>query len=270
MADLKSSKLLGRAVGTEKKVLNSTYGYGSFDIDKFRSQLFTGVSHVNHFRVLFSSPRIFQLGVTDSGDSNSIAQSAINAAVDAVNSKISQVAPGLQIGKLNVSDFIGAPLTFMCYGATIPGKQVTHVEYRDSGPIRKIPNGYTVDDLTLSFYTRISMPERYLFEAWINLITGNLVTLNGPPKNRYAMKFYDDVHTSIILEKWSPDGNPEYAYKFVEAYPVSIQEIPLSWEANSEMVKFNVTFAYRDWVGMPIPVDLAVNSAEALLNKIHL
>lgn len=247
MADLKPSKLLGKARSAARDATSNTYGVGTFNIDRFRAQLFTGVSHTNHFRVLFAAPRIFQIA-----------------------SGLDQLAKKIKVPSIDVADLFGAPLTFMCYGASIPGKQVSHVEYRDSGPVRKIPNGYSVEDLTLSFYTRVSMPERYLFETWIDIMTGNFVSAEGPPQNRYSMKFYDDIHTSIIVEKWSPDGNPEYAYKFSEAYPVALQEIPLSWEMNNEMVKFNVTFAYRDWSGVPIPIDLAANSAEALLNKIHL
>ena len=140
--------------------------------------------------------------------------------------------------------------------ASIPGRILATNEIATYGPLRKAPYRSSYDDIQVSIYcTNDNLFPRDLFEEWqsaiINSQTGRA-------------NYFDQYVADIELEQFDDEGNVTFACKFIDAFPVNVSPLALSWES-PVVQNLNVTFAYRRWQLDPLPLspfgnNLAVNS----------
>lgn len=139
-------------------------------------------------------------------------------------------------------------LSYRCEAAEIPAKIVQTTEYRDYGPMFQIANGVVYPDFSLEFIVTQGMPERIVFERWLNLITdSDAITESDDkyiPANDVA---YLDDYTSkkFLIRAYDMDGYIRNEYELFDCFPKMIQSTPLSWAQNDEYMKMRVDFTFR-------------------------
>lgn len=109
--------------------------------------------------------------------------------------------------------------------------------------------------IDLTFYVMISpsnedsvaTPNRYLpirfFEGWIKYISAEDGNRIADENYSYRMRFPKEYYGGLNVLKYERDYNQILSYQFVSAYPISVNSMPVSYEA-SNLLKCTVSFSY--------------------------
>lgn len=143
---------------------------------------------------------------------------------------------------------INRTLAYRCEATEIPSKIVQTFDFRDYGPVFQIANGAVYPDFSMEFIVTTGMPERIIFENWMNYITDsdmvNAESAEFLPTNDVA--YFDDyVADGMVIRAYDQDGYIRNEYHLMDAYPKMMQSIPLAWIQNDEYVKLRVDFTFR-------------------------
>ena len=146
----------------------------------------------------------------------------------------------------------GSPVTltnleYFCQVSALPPLTVTPIEKMYYGRTVKIPGDIVFGDLTTTIYQTEKGTERFNLEDWMDQI-------NGHVDNTSAL---DDTSTANFMGKYSGVGTLfQYAkdgettlseVKFVDMWPQSVTEIPLSYDTASDLEQFDVTWSYNHY-----------------------
>lgn len=159
---------------------------------------------------------------------------------------------------------------FFCHGVTIPGPQLNYEEEMGSrqGVIERMPTYRTYSPVQMDFYVDNDYKLIRLFEEWMNFINPLYGSSGeypssfngfGNAKNRndfFRIRYPDDYKRIISIVKFERNfrerpetsggalGNvPTITYRLIDAFPVSIAGIPVTYEG-STITKTSVTFDY--------------------------
>jgi hypothetical protein len=161
-------------------------------------------------------------------------------------------------------------LRLLCSEATLPGSSIaTHENNTDfTGVTEKFAYRRVYDDrIDLTFYVDAEnyLPIRF-FEAWIKYIVGESISPgtgrlpSSYPNYFYRVKYpvYYIAEKGLTITKFERTSKSEKSknhegnaliYNFVNAFPLSITSMPVSYEASS-LLKCTVSFSYiRYYVG---------------------
>ena len=142
-------------------------------------------------------------------------------------------------------------LNLSCCEASLPGSQLATTEILNDFPgvtERHVYRRQFDDRIDLNFYCDAEqyLPVRF-FEAWMNYITN---TGDGIEKENYSyrMKFPSKYKGPLEVTKFEKNIKSKKAvkpltYKFVNAFPLSISSMPVTYDS-SDLLKCNVSFAY--------------------------
>lgn len=158
-------------------------------------------------------------------------------------------------------------LKISCCDAVMPGSTFfTHEIQNDrTGVTEKIPYRRVYDDeITCSFYVDCDYTSLIFFEAWMQVIANEQSPVLKETTGFYRMPYPNEAkyRTKIELFKFEKDykdaaRNPvnpnqpnqntraskELKYTFLDAYPVSITSIPISYDT-SALLKVSVSFSF--------------------------
>ena len=143
----------------------------------------------------------------------------------------------------------GSPVTltnleYFCQVSALPPLTVTPIEKMYYGRTVKIPGDIVFGDLTTTIYQTEDGTERFNLESWMDQINGhvdNVSSLEDETTN--FMGKYSGVGT---LFQYAKDGTTTLSeIKFVDMWPQSVTEIPLSYDTASDIEQFDVTWAYN-------------------------
>ena len=168
-------------------------------------------------------------------------------------------------------------LNLMCSEAQLPGSQLATTELLNDFPgvsERHVYRRQFDDRIDLNFYCDAEqyLPIRF-FEAWMNYITN---TGDGIEKENYSyrMKFPSKYKGPLEVTKFEKNIQSRkkvkpLTYKFVNAFPLAISSMPVTYDA-SDLLKCNVSFAYsRYYIDESTRVSEFVNpSAQANFNNV--
>jgi hypothetical protein len=133
---------------------------------------------------------------------------------------------------------IGEGTQYLCHTAQLPGKTFATLEQKTYGPIQKIPYLTTYNDLDLTFY--VSAKQRNIYDdftEWMNVI-------NPIDTNDFAYRV--NYQSDIIVTQYDDNTNVIKEIKFVEAYPISMNQLDLDWSSET-FQNLTVSFAYTRW-----------------------
>ena len=142
-------------------------------------------------------------------------------------------------------------LNLSCSEASLPGSQLATSEITNDFPgvtERHVYRRQFDDRIDLNFYCDAEqyLPIRF-FEAWMNYITN---TGDGIEKENYSyrMKFPSKYKGPLEVTKFEKNIQSRkkvkpLTYKFVNAFPLSISSMPVTYDS-SDLLKCNVSFAY--------------------------
>ena len=136
-------------------------------------------------------------------------------------------------------------LRFRLDGAELPGRSIQTTNYKPHGYGLTSKIGYDViyPDLNVSMICGKDLGEKALFQAWQSIIVGNH-TRNEGLLNQMSVGYYSDYTSTIGILQYDESGEIAYRMSLLEAYPVILNSMPLSW-ASDDLHRLNVQFAYK-------------------------
>lgn len=84
------------------------------------------------------------------------------------------------------------------------------------------------------------------------------------PDSGFDFRFPGDYYATVLLTLLDRQNKGTLTYKFTNAYPKSVDSVPLSWAKNDKFASLPVTFNYSYWTIQPVAESLSLS----LLNSI--
>lgn len=151
----------------------------------------------------------------------------------------------------NRFDYLSLP----CFEASLPGSTIATNEIIDDHTGITERHGYRRlydDRISLSFY--VDADKYYVikfFEAWMSAVVNeqlnNFESRNYSNRVAFPTDYYADAFTVTKFEKnfGSESGEPgkSLQYDFIQAFPISIDSMPLSYDS-SQTLKCTVSFSF--------------------------
>lgn len=145
---------------------------------------------------------------------------------------------------------LGQNISYLCHSAELPGESSATVSQKYYGVVEKHAIMSAYNDITLSFYIYGSGTEnvRKTFLQWITMITGRGNIIKDGSEATYNPKYKSEYQVPITITHYTATGVPQLECQLLEAYPIAISQVPLSWAAENQAIIFNVTFAYTEYL----------------------
>ena len=124
-----------------------------------------------------------------------------------------------------------------CNVTAIPPLTVTPIEKQYFGRTVKIPGDIVYGDLTTTVMNTEDYSVRSAIEKWMDKMNGH-VSNKGFSNNT-------DWVTDLELIQYSKDGESLMYFEFIDCWPQTLAEIPLSYDTASDIEQFDVTWAYN-------------------------
>lgn len=185
-----------------------------FNINGFKSNISeSGVLHSNKFVVAFVSPKVMQNNTVDNQPVIHT-ERLIQARAEAVK------IPGIALIMTDVAR----------YGV---------------GPQQKMPHNATFTPNSISFISDKNGELYKYFYTWLNKIFD--FSGEGNIGASYTNSYKDDYTTDLHVYVYDQSGNQVKDIVMRRAFPESLNDVPLGWSNNGNLVKLTVTFSFRDW-----------------------
>ena len=156
-------------------------------------------------------------------------------------------------------------LTVRCIAAQIPGITINTTDFKLYGgmPVLKVPSSRTYSDLRLTFLARSDSADRYFFDNWFNQISNfssNTVAYYNDVARDITINVYDEfdptktfnvqsglqgVNTGTGSNQGTTKDNIAYSVKVLNAIPISLDEVDISWADSDKLLEYTVTFSYE-------------------------
>ena len=169
--------------------------------------------------------------------------------------------------KLSLNNFDYDNISLLCCEATLPGSSLTTHEVNNDyhGVTEKMAYRRMYDEsLGLTFYVDRDYKVIELIEGWMDYITGvDNKTAYENPYISYRMAYPNSYKNNIFLTKFERDqfmrdysktkgastrsARTTLDYTFVQAFPISLTAIPVSYEESS-VLKCSVSFNFIRYV----------------------
>ncbi len=140
-------------------------------------------------------------------------------------------------GLVSGANLAGQKAEFMCHSASIPGYEVDDIPIMYRGRPIHMAGERSFSPWNVSVYNDGDFVLRNAFEEWVDGISQSEST-NGtllPSVYQVDLEVHQLDRNDAVLQK----------YKFVDAYPMSVGGMQLSWDANNQIQQYDVTFQYN-------------------------
>ena len=131
---------------------------------------------------------------------------------------------------------------YLIKAASLPGSVVGEINVPYRGRKMKIAGDRTFANWTVTIYNDTDMFLRNAFESWMSLIGQNAANIST------ASPALDGYMVDLAVYQLDRQEQVTKSYKFIDAWPVNIQDIPLDFDTNDAIEEFTVEFAYQYWV----------------------
>jgi hypothetical protein len=173
-----------------------------------------GLAKANRFNVIFTPPTqtLFNL------DGEQIITAAIGKRFSAKN-------------------LINDPrdISMLCDSVSIPGKQISTLDYQAQKQSIKIPYGSLIDDVNLTFLLTNDYYMKSIFDKWINSIVD---------VDKYCVAYKKDITCDVLIQQLDEQNVPIYGVKLEGAFPTTMNELVLSNESADTIQRLSVSFSY--------------------------
>lgn len=141
-------------------------------------------------------------------------------------------------------------LSFRAESIRAPGIAISFdsVNRYGVGPIQKFPFNAQFTDISVNFLADKDSLVWKFFYAWLNNIF-QYSNEDGPNQDytRYRLNYMKDYATDIYIHVYDVDGAVSTNIQLIDAYPISMNDVNLAWDANNQTMKITVTFTFRHW-----------------------
>ena len=130
-------------------------------------------------------------------------------------------------------------LKFLCKTTSIPPSTLTSFDVPYLGRSIKVAGERTFAEWSTTIINDEDFGIRNSLEQWMNLIKSHKeIKQNGPTVREYQK--------DITLDQYNKSGNVIKSYKFINAWPTTIAEIPLD-TGSADIEEFTCTWNYDYW-----------------------
>jgi hypothetical protein len=168
---------------------------------------------------------------------------------------------------------MGNDLQFRCVAATLPGiiLRTSDNNRFGLGILEKMPFAAAYTDIDLTFICDRKGAAYSFWYAWLNYIFASVGkesgrgvvdqiskgTVNGK-RDFYTTQYKDNYSAIVDVVAYDNFENAAIEYKLYQAFPISINDSPLSWGDNNNLLKLTVKITFREW---------AIDEGNVLLQK---
>lgn len=145
-------------------------------------------------------------------------------------------------------------LSILCCETSLPGSRFSTTENNQDyyGVSQKFAYRRDFDSMDMSFYVDSDYKIMKFFEQWMDFIASpdqsySTVGDNVASNNSfYRFKYPSFYKTNMYIHKFNKDYDnikSEIVYNFVDAFPINMSSIPVSYDA-SQLLKVSVSFSF--------------------------
>jgi len=166
-------------------------------------------------------------------------------------------------GKERESDI--RKISLRCESVNLPGRNLaTSPDNNIYGPARDIVEGVTyAEDITCIFQSSSGLDERVFFENWQRKAFN---------EQTWNIGYYNDYRGEMEIYLLDKNDQRRYGLKIWEAFPKTINAIPLSYASTNELAKTEIVFSWRYWTNIDInqqAPSLSDRIGQTVVNTIH-
>ena len=134
------------------------------------------------------------------------------------------------------SSSLSRHLSFVCEGVEIPSQTIATADVKINGmPTIPIPYSFSYSNqLNLVFKLSENYIERNAMLLWQNMVY-------SPGR---GFKYYNDYVGTILVRPMNTANVAKQEFVFRNCFPITIQDLQLSWSSNNENLKQGVTFSF--------------------------
>lgn len=137
-------------------------------------------------------------------------------------------------------------LTYRCESCSLPSRDLIVSNRMTYGAPNKVVSGGAYNNLSFTFIVSDNMREKNYFYEWQKYIVNNNTYEDETPFiNDFA--YLDDYVGAITISTFSKFGDLKYQVVLQNAYPISVNEVPLGWNNTNDYVRVTVTIAYKSF-----------------------
>jgi hypothetical protein len=129
-------------------------------------------------------------------------------------------------------------ISLFCESVSLPGRQITTMEYSPFLNEIKVPTGYINDDVEMTFLVTEDYSIKKMLDHWLNQVID--------PKT-YLFNYKDKYVSTITIKCLDEANKTKYTVKLLEAYPYQVNSMEFSMESESSVQKVSAAFAYKDF-----------------------
>lgn len=130
-------------------------------------------------------------------------------------------------------------ISILCESVSIPGRQITTLEYTAERQAIKIPYSFINEDVTMSFILTNDYYMKRMFDSWLSGIID---------QTTYRVGYKKDFTTDIVIQQLNQKNIPVYSCRLENAFPVTVNAINLDSNSENTIQKLNVTLSYENYV----------------------
>jgi hypothetical protein len=142
-------------------------------------------------------------------------------------------------------------ITMRCDAMVEPGRNVLAAESDyHYGPLIKKAYGSSFSDCAASIILSDDYREKIFFEQWQDIVVGNYRTLGtnltstNIATDMFDCGYFEDYKGGVSITRYDELGNATYQLDLVDAWPIIVGDINLSWSEGDQIAKMGVTFSY--------------------------
>ena len=130
-------------------------------------------------------------------------------------------------------------ISLLAENVTLPGRQISTIEYIAEKQTVKIPYGIINEDVTASFLLTNDYYIKNMFDDWLKVCFD---------VENYRAKFKDDFAVDVVIQQLNEKNLPVYGVRLEKAFPTTVASITLDNNSESTVQKLSVTFSYENYV----------------------
>jgi hypothetical protein len=177
-----------------------------------------GVARPNRFNVIFTPPT----------------QSLLN-----INPQ--QIFSSLISKNFSAKNLINDPrdISILCTAASLPGRQISTLDYQAEKQTVKIPYTVIDEEVTLKFIITNDYYIKTMMDSWVN----SIIDLED-----YTVGYKRETTADVVIQQLDEKNTPIYGVKLINAFPTTISSVELGNENENSIQELSVTMSYDKYV----------------------
>jgi len=196
-----------------------------FNANSFRANLRYGGARPNMFEIIIVNPpaSFKEQKVTASGHAGNASQQLTSTRNPAVTDVISVTS-------------------YMCNSADMPGSVIGTIPVAYFGRFINAAGDRMYDDWNCTLYTDEDMITRNAFESWNSSMAYHNYDTNAEHGDN--AKLINEYVSDVWVQHYTKTGKIDKMYILHNAFPYVVSPVQMSWQANDQIMMFQVTWKY--------------------------